>query len=219
MCDPRAMMLKACLNGWRSPSEHPALPTTPAAIAKDAAAVVAAGADALHVHPKGDDGADTLEPQMVAEVVAAVRAAVPGIPIGVTTGAWTAHDRGVRFGRAAIEGRWATTMRFYAGPACLIIDELGYLPLPGEAASALFQVVNQRYLKSSIIMTTNRPVTSWGEVLGDTTVAAALLDRLLHRSVVIDINGDSYRLRDHHARNDNLRRALRPTTPSRGTPQ
>jgi hypothetical protein len=59
--------------------------------------------------------------------------------------------------RAAIEGRWATTMRFYAGPACLVIDELGYLPLPGEAASALFQVVNQRYLKSSIIMTTNRP--------------------------------------------------------------
>ena len=92
------MMLKACLNGWRSPSEHPALPTTPAAIAKDAAAVVAAGADALHVHPKGDDGADTLEPQMVAEVVAAVRAAVPGIPVGVTTGAWTAHDPGVRLG-------------------------------------------------------------------------------------------------------------------------
>src|SRR5664279_2362587 len=65
-------------------------------------------------------------------------------------------------------------------PGRLLRQELGYLPLPGEAASALFQVVNQRYLKSSIIMTTNRPVTSWGEVLGDTTVAAALLDRLLH---------------------------------------
>jgi DNA replication protein DnaC len=100
-----------------------------------------------------------------------------------------------------------------------VIDELGYLPLPGEAASALFQVVNQRYLKTSIIMTTNRPITEWGQVLGDTSVAAALLDRLLHRSVVIDITGDSYRLRDHHARTDNLRRALRPTTPSRGTPR
>ena len=84
--------------------------------------------------------------------------------------------------------------------------------MPAEAASALFQVVNQRYLKSSIIMTTNRSVTSWGEVLGDTTVAAALLDRLLHRSVVIDISGDSYRLRDHHARTDNIRRALRTRT-------
>ena len=96
-----------------------------------------------------------------------------------------AADLAARCHRAAIEGRWATTMRFYAGPACLVIDELGYLPLPAEAASALFQVVNQRYLKSSIIMTTNRGVTSWGEILGDTTVAAALLDRLLHRSVVI----------------------------------
>lgn len=111
---------------------------------------------------------------------------------------------------AAIERRWATTMRFYAGPACPVIDELGYLPLPAEAASALFQVVNQRYLKSSIIMTTNRPVTKWGQVLGDNTFAATLLDRLLHRSVVIDITGDSYRLRDHQARTDNLRRAAAP---------
>ncbi len=103
-------------------------------------------------------------------------------------------------------------MRFYAGLAALVIDELGYLPLPAEAASALFQVVNQRYLKSSIIMTTNRSITEWGQVLGDTTVAAALLDRLLHRSVVIDITGDSYRLRDHQARTDNLRRAVRTTT-------
>ncbi len=70
-----------------------------------------------------------------------------------------AADLAARCHRAAIEGRWATTMRFYAGPAALVIDELGYLPLPAEAASALFQVVNQRYLKSSIIMTTNRSIT------------------------------------------------------------
>ena len=94
-----------------------------------------------------------------------------------------------------------------------MIDELGYLPLPAEAASALFQVVAQRYLKTSIVLTTNRPITSWGEILGDTTVAAALLDRLLHRSVVLDITGDSYRLRDHHARSDNLRRASNASRP------
>ncbi|NNG34434.1 IS21-like element helper ATPase IstB [Nakamurella aerolata] len=123
-----------------------------------------------------------------------------------------AADLVARCHRAAIEGRWATTMRFYAGPAALVIDELGYLPLPAEAASSLFQVVNQRYLKSSIILTTNRPVTEWGQVLGDNTVAAALLDRLLHRSVVIDITGDSYRLRDHQARTDNLRRATQPSS-------
>ncbi|MBE0011471.1 IS21-like element helper ATPase IstB [Arthrobacter sp. AET 35A] len=123
----------------------------------------------------------------------------------------TAADLAARCHKAAIEGRWATTMRFYAGPTLLVIDELGYLPLPVEAASALFQVVSQRYLKTSIILTTNRGVGSWGEVLGDTTVAAALLDRLLHRSVVLNLDGDSYRLRAHQARADTLRRTTTGT--------
>ena len=118
----------------------------------------------------------------------------------------TAADLAARCHRAAIEGKWSTMMRFFAGPTLLIIDELGYLPLPGEAASALFQVINQRYLKTSIVITTNRPVGAWGEILGDTTVAAAMLDRLLHRSVVITLDGASYRLRNHHAAADELRR-------------
>ncbi|MBA3574522.1 MAG: ATP-binding protein [Pseudonocardiales bacterium] len=126
---------------------------------------------------------------------------------GYRTYVTTAADLAARCHRAAIEGRWATTMRFYAGPTLLVIDELGYLALPAEGASALFQVIAQRYTKTSTIVTTNRPITSWGEVLGDTTVAAALLDRLLHRSVVLDIGGDSYRLRDHHARTHTLRAA------------
>ena len=88
----------------------------------------------------------------------------------------TAADLAARCHRAAIEGRWATTMRFFNGPGLLVIDELGYLPLPAEAASALFQVISQRYLKTSVVLTSNRGVGSWGEILGDTTVAAALLD-------------------------------------------
>jgi DNA replication protein DnaC len=123
----------------------------------------------------------------------------------------TAADLAARCHRAAIEGRWATTMRFYAGPTLLVIDELGYLPLPAEAASALFQVVSQRYLKTSIVITTNRGVGAWGETLGDTTVAAAMLDRLLHRSVVINLDGESYRLRDHHAAAETLRRTTTGT--------
>ena len=107
-----------------------------------------------------------------------------------------AADLAARCHRAAIEGRWATTMRFYAGPTLLMFDELGYLPLPGEAAAAPFQVVTQRYMKTSIVITTNRGVGSRGEVLGDNTVVAAMLDRLLHRSVVLNLDGDSYRLRD-----------------------
>ena len=68
-----------------------------------------------------------------------------------------------------------------------------------------------RYLKTSIVITTNRGVAGWGEILGDTTVAAAMLDRLLHRSVVLNLDGDSYRLRDHHARADTLRRTATGT--------
>jgi len=123
----------------------------------------------------------------------------------------SAADLAARCHRAAIEGKWATMMRFFAGPTLLIIDELGYLPLPGEAASALFQVINQRYLKTSIVLTTNRPVGAWGEILGDTTVAAAMLDRLLHRSVVVTLDGASYRLRNHTAAADELRRVTTGT--------
>jgi DNA replication protein DnaC len=126
--------------------------------------------------------------------------------VGYRTYFTTAADLAARCHRAALEGRWATTMRFFAGPTLLVIDELGYLPLPAEAASALFQVVSQRYLKTSIVITTNRGVAGWGEILGDTTVAAAMLDRLLHRSVVLNLDGDSYRLRDHNARSNQLRR-------------
>ena len=150
-------------------------------------------------------------PPGVGKTHIAVGLARASVHAGYRTYFTTAADLAARCHRAAIEGRWATTMRFYAGPTLLAIDELGYLPLPAEAAAALFQVVSQRYLKTSIVLTTNRGVGSWGEVLGDTTVAAAMLDRLLHRSVVINLDGDSYRLRDHHARNEQLRRTTTGT--------
>jgi len=126
----------------------------------------------------------------------------------------TAADLAARCHRAAIEGRWATTMRFYAGPTLLVIDELGYLPLPADAAAALFQVISQRHLKTSIVLTTNRGIPSWGSVFGDDMLAAAMLDRLLDRSTVIHLDGDSYRLRAHQARARQLR-PDRPTQPGR----
>lgn len=128
----------------------------------------------------------------------------------------TAADLAARCHRAALEGRWATTMRFYAGPALLVVDELGYLPLPADAAAALFQVVSQRHLKTSIVLTTNRGISSWGSVFGDEMLAAAMLDRLLDRSVVLHLDGDSYRLRQHHARADHLRQASRGDGTRRG---
>ena len=124
----------------------------------------------------------------------------------------TAADLAARCHRAALEGRWATTMRFFAGPRLLVIDEVGYLPLQAEGASALFQVITQRYLKSSTVLTTNLGVSSWGQAFDDPMVAAAMLDRLLHRSVVFNIDGDSYRMRSHRARTEALRKAVKPTS-------
>jgi DNA replication protein DnaC len=120
----------------------------------------------------------------------------------------TAADLAARCHRAAIEGRWATTMRFFAGPSLLIIDELGYLPLANEAAAALFQVISRRYLKGSIVLTTNRGIASWGQIFDDPVVAAAMLDRLLHRSTVLTIDGDSYRMRAHRERVEQLRQGI-----------
>lgn len=120
----------------------------------------------------------------------------------------TAADLVARTAKAAIEGRWATTMRFWNGPQLLIIDELGYLPMPGEAASHLFQVISRRYEHGSVILTTNRSIADWGAIFDDTTVAVAILDRLLHHAAVLTIAGDSYRMRRHRDAINALRPAL-----------
>jgi DNA replication protein DnaC len=123
----------------------------------------------------------------------------------------TAADLVARTTRAALEGRWQTTMRFWNGPAVLVIDELGYLPMPGEAASHLFQVITRRYEHGSVILTTNRGIAQWGEIFEDTTVAAAILDRLLHHATVLQIDRDSYRMRGHRAKLEQLRAGLGTT--------
>ncbi|MDP5309976.1 ATP-binding protein [Streptomyces poriferorum] len=120
----------------------------------------------------------------------------------------TAAELAAKCHKVAVEGRWSSIMRFFAGPRLLVIDELGYLPLPGDGASALLQVINQRYLKSSTIRTTNVGIADWAGAFGDATVAAAMLDRLLHRAAVVGIDGPSYRLRSHQPHADNLRKGV-----------
>jgi DNA replication protein DnaC len=117
----------------------------------------------------------------------------------------TAADLVAKTQRAALEGRWQTTMRFWNGPQLLIIDELGYLPLPAEAAAYLFQVVSRGYEHGSIILTIIRGIASWGEIFDDTTVAAAILDRLLHHGTVLTITGPSYSMRRRRERIEQLR--------------
>ena len=114
--------------------------------------------------------------------------------------------------KAEREGKLAHRISYIARAALLIIDEVGYLPVQPGGANLFFQLINARYERGAIILTSNRGFGEWGEVFGDNVVAAALLDRLLHHAVVIEIAGNSYRLRQHAKLvPDNLR--LPPITP------
>ena len=88
-------------------------------------------------------------------------------------------------------------IRYLCRASLLVVDEIGYLPVVPGGGNLFFQLVNARYEKGAMILTSNRGFAEWGEVFGDPVVATALLDRLLHHAVVIQIEGASYRLRQH----------------------
>jgi DNA replication protein DnaC len=125
----------------------------------------------------------------------------------------TCEDLVRRLARAIAEHRFTTALRFFTMPRLLVIDEVGYRPLDEDARSFLFEVINARYLKGSVITTSHVGISDWATRLGDPMLAAAVLDRLLHRGVILGIDGPSYRMRAHQQRADNLRRAV--TTASR----
>lgn len=98
--------------------------------------------------------------------------------------------------KANSENRFMNRLKHYSKYKLLIIDEVGFLPIDREGANMLFQLINKRYENHSTIITTNKPFGKWHEIFGDVTLANAILDRLLHHSHIININGNSYRLRD-----------------------
>jgi len=99
--------------------------------------------------------------------------------------------------KAEREGALRERIRYLSRAALLVVDEIGYLPVVPGGGNLFFQLVNARYEKGAMILTSNRGFAEWGEVFGDPVVATALLDRLLHHAVVIQIEGSSYRLRQH----------------------
>ena len=118
------------------------------------------------------------------------------------------HDLILQLKKAHLENRLEQKLRAYLSYSVLIIDEVGYLPLDKDASNLLFQLVAKRYEKKSTIITTNKPFNEWGEIFGDSVLANAILDRLLHHSKVFTIKGRSYRTKDiikgeHINKNDN----------------
>jgi DNA replication protein DnaC len=110
-----------------------------------------------------------------------------------------AEEMVANLAHAARDGTLASKLKTYTAPSVLVIDDVGLLPMDRPAASAFYQVINLRYEKQhSTIVTTNRGLQAWGDIFGDTVVAAAILDRLMHEAVVFNIKGPSWRLREHH---------------------
>ena len=104
--------------------------------------------------------------------------------------------------KANSENRFMNRLNHYAKYKVLIIDEMGFLPIDSEGANMLFQLINKRYENHSTIITTNKPFGKWHEIFGDVTLANTILDRLLHHSHIININGNSYRLKDKMKQKD-----------------
>ena len=98
--------------------------------------------------------------------------------------------------KARAEHNLDRRMRIYPAPKVLVVDEFGIWPYDRESATAFFTVVSARYERGSIILTSNKGFGEWGELLGDTAIASAVLDRLLHHSHVLNIRGERYRPRE-----------------------
>lgn len=115
---------------------------------------------------------------------------------GVRTLFATAAGLLATLGKAWSENRLEEKLKLLSQPQLLICDEIGYLPIDRHGAHLFFQLVSRRYERGAMILTSNQSLGAWGEVFGDPVIATAILDRLLHHSITINIRGDSYRLRE-----------------------
>ena len=115
---------------------------------------------------------------------------------GQTVLFYTVADLLDQLAQDAKTDRLQTRLKTLCRPDVLILDEMGYFPLDKRAAQFLFQLISRRYLKGSIILTSNKSYGDWGSIFSDTVLATAILDRLLHASTTVNIRGQSYRLHE-----------------------
>jgi len=142
-----------------------------------------------------------LGPPGVGKSHLAVSLAVKAAHFGVTIYFTTMAELMVKLKQDAADNRIGKG-RSYLKSGLLIVDEVGYMPIDRKEAHLFFQFVCYRYEKSSIIMTSNKSFAEWEDVFGDPVIATAILDRLLHHSHVINIKGNSYRLKEHKQRKE-----------------
>ena len=145
--------------------------------------------------------------------------AVEAVKAGQSVAFSTLADIIAALVKAEREGQLKERIRFLARASLLVVDEIGYLPVTPGGGNLFFQLVNARYEKGAMILTSNRGFAEWGDVFGDHVVATALLDRLLHHAIVIQIEGSSYRLRQHAGLVPENIRARLPINPPQQPPK
>ena len=137
-----------------------------------------------------------LGPPGVGKTHLAVALTIEAIRAGFSAQFVTVQDLVQDLGRAARAGRLAQRLRAFITPRVLVVDEIGYLPLDEVGATLFFPLVTARYERGSTILTSNKSFGDWGSTFGDAVLATAVLDRLLHHATVINIRGESYRLKE-----------------------
>ncbi len=138
-----------------------------------------------------------LGPAGVGKTHLAVSLAIAAVEGGKRVYYGTLADLVLSLVEAERQGRLRERLATLRQPSLLIVDEIGYLPVTSNGANLFFQLVNARYERNSTVLTSNKSFKEWGDIFGDSVVASALLDRLLHHCHIVNIQGNSYRLREY----------------------